>query len=73
MEAHRAYLGWLQEKTTVYLVGPCLDHAFGIVIFEAESLEAARALMAHDPAVTRGVMVPELHPFHIAFSHPLHA
>ena len=68
MQAHVAYLRQLSSETTFYLIGSCLDRAFGIAIFEAESLEAARQMMLHDPAVERGVATPEMHPFHISFS-----
>jgi uncharacterized protein len=67
MQAHSAYLRQLSSETTFYLIGPCLDRAFGIAIFEAESLEAARQMMVHDPAVERGVATAEMHPFLISF------
>jgi uncharacterized protein YciI len=67
MRAHSAYLDQLVRETTFYLIGPCLDRAFGVSIFEAESLEAAREMIAHDPAVERGVMSAEVHPFRISF------
>ncbi len=66
MQAHSAYLDRLLNDTTFHLIGPCLDRAFGVSIFEAESLEAANQLVAHDPAVERGVMIAEVHPFHIS-------
>ena len=50
------------------LAGPCLDGAFGIVLFEAESDEAARAFMASDPAIQGGVMTGELHPLRISLA-----
>jgi uncharacterized protein YciI len=71
MQAHFAYLRQLSSETTFYLIGPCLDRAFGIAIFEAESLETARQVMEHDPAVERGVATAEMHPFHISFLHQL--
>jgi len=57
----------LSSETTFYLIGPCLDRAFGIAIFKAESLEAAHQMMAHDPAVERSVVTVEMYPFHISF------
>lgn len=69
MQAHSAYLRQLSRETTFYLIGPCLDRTFGIAIFEAESLEAARQMMVHDPAVERGVATAEMHPFHVSFLH----
>jgi uncharacterized protein YciI len=67
MQAHSAYLRQLSSETTFYLIGPCLDRAFGIAIFKAESLEAAHQMMAHDPAVERSVVTVEMYPFHISF------
>ena len=67
MEAHAAYLQQLLSEKTLILAGPCLDRVFGCLIFEAESLEAAHQIMAHDPTVERGVMTAEVHPFHISF------
>lgn len=69
MQAHSAYLDRLVKETTFYLIGPCLDRTFGVSIFEAESLEAARQMMEHDPSVERGVMTYEVHPFHISYWH----
>ena len=45
------------------LAGPCLDGEFGIVIFRARSDEEAKEFMENDPAVKRGIMTAELHPF----------
>jgi len=67
MQAHSAYLEQVSSDTKFYLIGPCLDRAFGVSVFEAESLEAARQIAANDPSVKRGVMIPEVHPFHISF------
>jgi uncharacterized protein len=67
MRAHSAYLDRLVEETKFYLIGPCLDRAFGVSIFEAESLEVACEMVAHDPAVERGVVSAEVHPFHISY------
>ena len=67
MQAHSAYLDRMVKETTFHLIGPCLDRAFGVSIFEAESLEAACELVAHDPAVERSVMSAEVHPFRISF------
>jgi uncharacterized protein YciI len=43
-----------------------LDRTFGLVVFEAESEDAARKFMVGDPAVVAGVMVATLHPYSIA-------
>jgi uncharacterized protein YciI len=43
-----------------------LDTAFGLVVFEAASDEAARQFMESDPAVVAGVMSATLHPYALA-------
>ena len=43
-----------------------LDTTFGLVVFEAESTEAAREFMESDPAVAAGVMSATLHPYALA-------
>jgi uncharacterized protein YciI len=43
-----------------------LDKTFGLVVFEADNLEAARAFMAADPAVAAGVMTATVHPYAVA-------
>ena len=43
-----------------------LDKTFGLVIFEAESDEAARLFMTSDPAVVADIMTATLHPYSIA-------
>lgn len=40
--------------------------SFGVVIFRAESDEAARAFVAADPAVASGIMRAELFPYGVA-------
>lgn len=39
------------------------DRTFGLVIFEADNAEAARAFAESDPAVIDGVMTVEVRPF----------
>jgi uncharacterized protein YciI len=65
---HFAHLKAATEAGLVLLAGPCLDGAFGIVLFEAASDEAARAFMASDPAIQGGVMAGELHPIRISLA-----
>ncbi len=62
MEEHYQYLRKAAEEGTVLLAGPCLDDTFGLVIFRAESDEAARVFMFNDPSVLNNVMMAELHP-----------
>jgi uncharacterized protein len=63
MGAHFQYLKRLLEEGKLILAGPSLDPPFGIIVFEAESEEEARRLIADDPSVAAGVQTPELHPY----------
>ncbi|MGE0822513.1 MAG: YciI family protein [Candidatus Binatia bacterium] len=66
---HFAYLQELTERGIVVLAGRTLttdERSFGIVIFRADSAEAARIVMEQDPAVQHGVMRAELYPYRIA-------
>jgi uncharacterized protein YciI len=67
--AHFRRLAQATEAGQVVLAGRSsepLDKTFGIVIFEADNEEAARAFMNADPAVEAGVMTATLHPYSIA-------
>jgi uncharacterized protein YciI len=66
IEAHFRRLQEALRQKKLILAGPCLDGAFGVVIFRDSSLEEARAFMEADPAVRDGVMKAELHPFHVS-------
>jgi uncharacterized protein len=66
MEAHFAYLQRGLEEKRLLLAGPCLDAAFGIVLFRASSLDEAEAFMRADPAVVGDVMHAEVHPFRVS-------
>jgi len=55
---HFSYLEALAGRGVVILAGCTLntdESSFGIVIFKAESDEAAHTIMTHDPAVQAGV------------------
>jgi uncharacterized protein YciI/uncharacterized membrane protein YtjA (UPF0391 family) len=66
---HFAYLKDLTEQGVVVLAGRTLnvdESSFGIVIFNADSEEAAHEVMNDDPAVRQGVMQAELFPYRVA-------
>ncbi len=68
---HFAHLEALTGQGVVLLVGRTQDNSprtFGIVIFQAESLEQALEIMNSDPAVVKGIMRAELFPFRIALA-----
>ncbi|HEX8230402.1 MAG TPA: YciI family protein [Chloroflexia bacterium] len=58
------------EQKKVVMAGPCLDAAFGIVIYEADSEEEARGIMENDPLVVAGVMSAEMHEFRVSLLQP---
>jgi len=71
--AHFAYLESLTREGRVLLAGRTDTgdaRVFGIVVFRAENLAAASALMKADPAVAEGVMRGEVFPFHLALWAP---
>jgi uncharacterized protein len=60
---HFEYLCDLAEEGVVLLAGRTQNSdpsGFGIVIFQADSMDEARAVMQADPAVKYGVFRPEL-------------
>ena len=70
IEAHFQYLMALADAGTVRFIGRTLnvdESAFGIVVFDVYSEEAARGVMDADPAVVAGVMRAELFPFRTVF------
>jgi uncharacterized protein YciI len=66
MRVHFDYLKGVYERGNIILVGPCLDRAFGVCVFQVESEEEAREIMENDPSVQRGVMSAELHEFRVS-------
>jgi uncharacterized protein len=66
---HFAYLQRLHAEGRVLMAGRTQtadENTFGIVVFLADSDEAAQDLMQGDPALSRGVMTAELFPFRVA-------
>ena len=66
---HFTYLRDLTDRGIVVLAGRTLNTdptSHGIVIFFADSEDAARGIMKSDPAVREGVMSAELFPYRIA-------
>jgi uncharacterized protein YndB with AHSA1/START domain/uncharacterized protein YciI len=64
---HFEYLRRLLNERRLVMAGRTLeDYPSGIVVFEAESAEAAEKIMRDDPAVAAGVFKSEVHPFRVA-------
>ncbi len=71
LDQHLNYLKDLTAKGVVLLVGRTTNRdetSFGIIIFHAESEEAARKIMEGDPAVQNGVFHATLFPFQIVLA-----
>jgi uncharacterized protein YciI len=66
LEEHFNYLKGAAQAGIVLLAGPCLDNTFGVVVFQAEDDEAARAFMLADPSVKKNVMMAEIHPMRVS-------
>lgn len=65
---HAAYMKKLLAEGRTVAAGPTFNLDGGVVILKAESLEAAQAIMAADPAVTSGLFTGELRSWTPMFS-----
>jgi len=64
---HFTRLQRLHAEGVMILVGPTLGPVnTGIAVFEAPDEEAARRLMAEDPAIASGIAEGELRPFRVS-------
>ncbi|MEL7471706.1 MAG: YciI family protein [Planctomycetota bacterium] len=70
VQRHAEWLEGLAKEGRVLLFGRTQDESerepMGLVIFTAESREAAEALMREDPALREGLMAWEVRPYAIA-------
>jgi uncharacterized protein YciI len=66
VDQHFEYLKKALKRGKLALAGRCVNGEFGIVIFRAESEKQANEFMKNDPAVKKGIMIAEIHPFRIA-------
>ncbi|MFM9995628.1 MAG: YciI family protein [Phycisphaerales bacterium] len=62
---HKTYIGSLREKGIARLAGPFADMSGGMMVFKAESAEAALATANDDPAVKAGVFKVEVRPWKV--------
>jgi uncharacterized protein len=70
---HFNYLKDLEQQGVVILAGRTQNDdysSFGIVIFNAESDDAAQAIVDNDPVVKNRIMRAELYPYSIAIFNP---
>ena len=69
--AHRAYLAGLVEKNQLFASGPYEDGYGALIIYEADSPEAAEALLTADPFHAAGVFVRwTVRPWKMVFANP---
>jgi uncharacterized protein YciI len=63
LKEHFRFLVGLYKKGILRFAGPFTDDSGGAAALLVPSEEEAKALVASDPAVAAGVMLPELHPW----------
>ncbi|RMH27631.1 MAG: hypothetical protein D6692_07475 [Planctomycetota bacterium] len=64
---HFAYYERLLAEGTLILAGRTLEPPFiGLMLFRADSPQAAQAVVDADPAVARGVMRARVQPYRVA-------
>ncbi|MCE9566649.1 MAG: YciI family protein [Planctomycetes bacterium] len=68
---HRAYLTSLIEANKLFASGPFEDAPGALIIYEADTLEAAEAILKADPFHAAGVFVKwTIRPWKMVFSNP---
>ena len=66
--AHRAYLTSLLENGQLFASGPYADGNGALIVYEADSPEAAEALLKADPFYTAGVFLKwQMRPWMVVF------
>jgi uncharacterized protein YciI len=60
-QQHIDFLAEMEKERKVYARGRFTDDAGGLVIYVADSLEAAEKIATSDPYVTSGARILELH------------
>lgn len=69
--AHRAYLTELVNTGRLVCSGPFTDGYGALIVYEAETREAAEELMRNDPFNQNGIFVTwELRPWKCVFGNP---
>lgn len=69
--AHRVYLTSLHEAGKLVASGPFTDNYGALIVYEADTREAAEALMRSDPFHAAGIFVRwTLRPWKVVFGNP---
>ena len=66
MGTHFLYLKDLLSKGKLILAGPEATGKFGVTIIETETEDEAKDIMNNDPAVSSGMVTPELYPYRVS-------
>jgi uncharacterized protein YciI len=64
---HGKYLQSLYDRHILISAGPFMDNEGGFVLLDCPDEQAAKAIVADEPATRAGVFVSELHPIRYAF------
>ena len=68
---HRAYLTSLMEANKLFASGPFEDGYGALIIYEADTLEAAETILKADPFHAAGVFVKwTIRPWKMVFANP---
>jgi uncharacterized protein YciI len=62
---HFSYVEGLHTEGKLVISGACLDGAFGMIIYRAETEEEARSMFENDPLTKSGITNTEFHPFRV--------
>ncbi len=62
---HLEYLEQQFEAGNILFAGPSSEAQLGIVVLETDTRQQARAIMAVDPAVARGMLTSEIFEFSV--------
>ena len=61
MDKEKNYLASLQRSGEILLSGPMADGAFGLVVYDVQSLKEAEHIVENQPLVRAGLLSVELH------------
>lgn len=65
MAKHFAYTNQLFSEGKIAFDGACLNGALGLIVYKAESEEAAFEMFNNDPLVKSGIVDTGFHPFRV--------
>jgi uncharacterized protein YciI len=58
---HFDYMKSLRDAHRLFVAGPLTDADGGLIVLRAKSIDEARDIMAHDPAIRSGLFTGEAH------------